>query len=117
MKALNILRGVKRLLKDPEKWTKHTMARNRHGSSVHESSPEAKCWCLSGALTYVGRKSKSRDDSKNKARDIVESLVGTIPNWNDDSRRTHKDVLNTLDLAIKKAIELDRKKRPVHPWK
>jgi len=41
------------LFTDPKRWTTLAMARDKNGSPVHETSPDACCWCLLGGMNYV----------------------------------------------------------------
>lgn len=40
------------LLEPPENWTKCALARSSTGASVEPMDPNAKCWCLVGAIMY-----------------------------------------------------------------
>jgi hypothetical protein len=44
---------VYELLEKPEAWIRENFARNKDGVMVDESSPDAVCWCLDGAVCRV----------------------------------------------------------------
>ena len=53
MKALEVLEAAKELLSSEDKWTQGALARDKNKEKVSEISPEADCWCLSGAVHRV----------------------------------------------------------------
>lgn len=85
------------LLAKPENWTQGAPARNPSGDAVAGSNPEACQWCLFGAVNkcYPGL-DQAYGDTVNKLYAGVAKRgyeQGYI-NWNDESDRTHEDVLS-----------------------
>ncbi len=79
------------LLTDESKWTKGAFARTKSGVGLwNGSSPNAVCWCLSGALQVCD----ARSETKQKIREHLK--IDFIPAWNDAPERTFDDVKNLL---------------------
>lgn len=51
--AKQALIDARDLIADPERWTKHTFARDAKGKEVDPKSPDATCFCGLGALIKV----------------------------------------------------------------
>lgn len=41
------------IIKDPEKWTQGWHAKDEYGNYVSGNSPDAVCWCSTGAITHA----------------------------------------------------------------
>ena len=84
---------VRELLSSREKWTQGESSRDSFGNPVDINSPNAVCWCLSGALYKCYRASK------------VAFLMPRVQNlfqvhvidWNDDPRTRFEDVKALVD--------------------
>jgi len=101
IKVSGILKETKCLLSSPNAWIKNSAAQDKNGKPTYPFSADAVCWCISGALDKAAAFETS---GYQKARDILESLINQpIPMWNDTRGRTHKEVLELLDQAIKLA--------------
>lgn len=93
---------------DATGWTQGELARNQDGDGVIESSPDAVCFCASGA---VWRASDSiadfrrRDAVAGRALRALSSMVGVVPDWNDAPNRTQSEVVTALRQAAEKARE------------
>ena len=85
------LKAVYKLLRAKSRWTKGTFARNRSGGHVGSDSPEAVCWCLSGAINKIG------SDAVRRAIDL-RLPDQTIAEFNDS--HTHKQVLKLIKDTI-----------------
>lgn len=74
----------------PSLWTKGAFARDGHGYQVASASPEATCWCLTGAL---GLNWPYLKDIPPEAVKVLKPRVGvSISGWNDAEDRTFADV-------------------------
>lgn len=95
-------REVRKLIE--QGWTQGAYARSASGYSVDSNStPDAVCWCLSGAIIRVATAQaipvyKIRD----RLREVLFLRVGngSIVVWNDAPLRTKEEVLALLDFAI-----------------
>lgn len=114
MNASTILERGRTLLEDHE-LTQFTFAKDKDGTSVSYSSPEACSFCTMGAFWRAAELELGHEeDSWSKAREylhyleaaMVEKVKGTntvvfgIPTWNDTPGRTKADVLDLFDKAI-----------------
>ncbi len=53
MSTLETLKAARALIEDPERWTQGAFARDAEGHSTPPCSPDAVCWCATGALRQV----------------------------------------------------------------
>lgn len=112
MEKLELLKGVRKHLSNPENWYKGGYA---PGGCVN--IPKG-CVCLLGAANYVADPDRnySRDGTNYAAETILDrGLVGCVPaaferdgfvrvaSFNDHPDTTHADILKVLDCAIAKA--------------
>lgn len=98
--VLQILRGARKLLVQPEAWTQGTECRDANGCAVgvHADADDIASRCLGRALYEAA----NRDFSASNAASVALGLHD-VPAWNDSPRRTHAQVLRRLDRAIKRA--------------
>ena len=101
----DVLRATKELLKDPKNWTQGKSARDVNSVPCEPSSPQATCWCLTGAAYKVSASLFNKSNfSENwlEALHLLQQVVpgGWIGPWNDAKDRTHAEVLNMIDLAL-----------------
>lgn len=120
MKASVILSGATELLSRRKGWTQCAMARaapdplHPAGMKVKAQSPLATCWCASGAIEVAGSPlgqpySEETAAAKNLAREYVAraaDLPGPpyIVEWNDNARRTKRQVVAAFRRAREQAI-------------
>ena len=134
MTPLEILKSARELLSDEARWTKWAFAtpvvlakRGDAVSSLPPSDPEARCFCVAGALmkaggitsgywspgSDVGQPWDTVLDAAFTLASIVaplatdddeeadgEDLVEVIAHFNDSPKTKHADVLAVLDKAI-----------------
>lgn len=95
---------IRDLLHVESRWTKGWFARDAEGNDVLTNSPNAVCFCLSGAV------SKTSPDGK---IEVVETFLNsqlpnpnydTIPDFNDDNE--HADILAFLDRCLSAASSM-----------
>lgn len=101
MTTLDVLKGARELLSDPEKWTQGWYARDAEGRPADDGNdPRAVCWCIWGACEKVaGDWSKTHG-----ATQALDSCAGGhAPTLNDAAGTTHTEILGVLDCAIAKA--------------
>jgi len=105
MNVIEALKAVKKLLQNPNHWTKGANARDINESSVNGSNPEAVKFCLIGAfdkLQWHYEELSTIDnyfaiaDAKNYLRNAIGSAF--ISDFNDNS--THKQIITALNKAI-----------------
>ena len=90
---------VKELLSDPKRWTKHANARDSNGQDCNLRSPEAVCWCITGAMSKV--RNESYEAMYHKVmKAIIKLFDGNgIVAFNDDPNTTHEMVMQVLEEA------------------
>lgn len=92
MKTSEVLSRAKELISKPENWTRAAFARDKDGTSVSWSSPDAVCFCSVGAVRRVAKEEGS--EAETPLRLVMKSIV----DYND--YRTHPEVLAAFDSAI-----------------
>jgi hypothetical protein len=92
-----ILRAARRLIEEPERWTKGAAARDSAGKRVESGDTSAQCWCAYGA---IGRATGYRVSDWDARMLLSEVVGGCISMWNDAPWRTHVEVLAAFDAAI-----------------
>jgi len=81
-------------------WTQGTRARNVHEVPVIPESPDAVCWCASGAIDGLDAAIHHHKIGALIALERTLGKYSLLTGYNDDPRRTKKDVLNLFDKAI-----------------
>ncbi|QDH83496.1 hypothetical protein [Achromobacter phage Motura] len=108
MSALTKLKEVRQLLAEPSAWRQDNYAgfRQEDGtiSACSTESPNANCFCILGALIRVGVEDGTAKDAVITQAirfgiDILYPQYCTISEFNDAPGRTHKEVLEVLDVA------------------
>lgn len=103
MKAVTVLKRARKLLSNPERWTKGAFAKDRRGQRVPSGDPKAVCYCAAGALkrcagngvlwvvatSYLVRAARRGNYSP-----------ANVWYYNDHPRRTHAQVMRWFDRAI-----------------
>ena len=93
------LEATKAIIADPGKWTREAMARDRRGDEVKPEDPEARCFCMVGALR---RAAKTNTDFELGIRALRVACKGqSIFTFNDS--HGHRAVLKALNRAINAA--------------
>ena len=94
------------LLEKPESWCQGMFAKTKEGIMVHPISPNASQWCISGAIHKVYRDDHVLNSAEleafRKLLDVLDypnNFYASIVGWNDDSKRTHAEVLALLKEA------------------
>jgi hypothetical protein len=105
--AVQVLMRAKKLLVT-KGWTKGTFARDKyHKQHLDWYSPKAACFCAGGALNRASGEDNHYAD--NYLERIIEqtgfvksswNYDSVIAVWNDDPKRTKKQVLTAFDKAI-----------------
>ena len=91
----DILRAARKLIEKPEAWTQRVFARDIRGKPTDARSKDAVCWCMTGAVIRVG------GDHHGPELSFLRKAVKGIPEqYNDDSLRSHAQVLKRFDRAI-----------------
>ena len=91
---LKVLQDAKPLLK--QGWTQGAYARNTDNKPMDYADPRAVKFCFAGALYKAG--------GGYGIIEIIQDMISPRPDvmfeWNDDKKRTQKEVLTVLDQAI-----------------
>lgn len=97
MKAIDILKGAKEVLKNPASWTQGTCARDADGTNVEVYSDEAVCFCIYGAAVKTAGW-KACGVIVEAIKPFLEDM--TVGAWNDVEGRTHAEVIAKFDEII-----------------
>lgn len=116
MKASQVLEKAKALIDTPEKWTQGHPARDAWNWKVRIDSRDATQFCMNGArwralnaVTYnatygVDDQVRQRLRLDDATRRLLREACGEyVPDWNDAPQRTHAEVMEVFDKAIKLA--------------
>ena len=99
---VQLLEGALELLSDEFRWCQGAFAKNFDGDKTKSIDPSACSYCIMGAIRH-----QANDDftAVLKTWKYIESVIGTsaIAIWNDDPKRTHNEIIETLKQAIVKA--------------
>ena len=96
---VGILRQIKRLLSDRDKWLKNSQAKNDKGRVVEPNSPDACSWCLVGALRKVC-------GSDFHTYNVVYLALAQrtdkalLTSFNDSTDTTYNDIINFINHTI-----------------
>jgi hypothetical protein len=100
MKPVTVLKKARELLSGRGKWAQGWMAFNKTGAGVSAKSPDAVCFCSLGAIDRI---TDGDVDSYTGAIDLLHSQLPndvSIPGFNDNPKRTKKQILRLFDKAI-----------------
>jgi hypothetical protein len=101
------LKEIREVLVDPMAWTQGAYCRDAEGELVEEA--QACCYCLDGAIWKVlggfGDMDEDKTSESERHNLIVEAMFpdghsGSAIRFNDDSIRTHAEVLAKIDEGI-----------------
>lgn len=103
-----ILQKARDLISDEKNWTQEEFARDEQGMWTGPLDDNAKCFCAIGAVARVSR--IDPDDyfpGEKLMQQAAFEMCGTysIASFNDS--RTHAEVLDLFDRAIKRAISAE----------
>jgi hypothetical protein len=94
--AAKVLRAARKLIEQPEAWTKEYIAQDAHDNWISPLDKRAVCWCALGALE---RASHRLGISGDLACGLLgRAIRGSIADYNDT--HTHKQVIGRFDRAI-----------------
>jgi len=96
-RTVEVLRGARGLIADPERWTRQTNARDANGDAIHPCQSGATRWCASGALIRAAARGHVLGEVK--ARRALEAATPlSLVSVND--KCGHQRVLALFDWAI-----------------
>lgn len=78
-------------------WTREVLARNKNGTVVPPTAPDAYSWCLLGAFQAIGLNDHS------PAYQFLETIHYAPVVFNDTECASQADMLSFLDMAIQSA--------------
>jgi hypothetical protein len=96
--AVAVLTKARELLAAEQRWCKRSFARTWLDIPVPAPSALARRYCALGAIMRAGRKLGL--PVKEARRALEWQTVRPIPDWNDDPRRMHGEVIAAFDAAI-----------------
>lgn len=116
LKDSTVLKKMRVLIENPDHWIKYHSAETISGNIIKAQDKSAYRFCLLGALAHIKKLENAyyRDPvSVNYIAPSIKEIYGeiSVSTFNDWSKITHKDVINVLDIAIKKATENERANR------
>jgi hypothetical protein len=88
---------VKELLSDPATWVKGAFALKANGDPTYEFDPEARHFCLIGAMIRCYRDDVEYDVAYRKLRDAIPG--NSIYRFNDNFATTHEQIMEVLTKA------------------
>lgn len=99
-KGLKLLRQVRELFEDPNKWTGGSFARDDKGHPVSFNAPNAVCWCLEGGLRKFAENNNPLSDGYIDA--VVALGENCLSDKNDDfyDNKDHSGFMEWLNNAI-----------------
>jgi hypothetical protein len=106
--AKKVLQFAKNLLRNEEHWTQSAIARDETGNPCWELNSVAERFSLTGAI-WVGAHHITPKDSFIRAdwsaTEMVMMVLGLedrsdVQKWNDDPKRTHREVVEVIQKAI-----------------
>jgi hypothetical protein len=105
--TVKILKKAKKLIADPQHWTRGASARNAQGRGVIWNNPGAVSFCSIGALHHAAGPVKKDWRAVDRAFLMLKRAAETrdIADFNDDPKTTHTDVMVAFDKAIRMAKE------------
>ena len=108
-RAVELLRHASDLIR--RGWTQHAESRDAAGDAVDPWQPTAICWSLLGALVAAleEQADSGNDLPLQELADALDALAlfvdaDSLADWNDDSARTHDDVMRALEAAAEAAV-------------
>jgi hypothetical protein len=87
--TVDVLRGAKELLSDPDRWGRG------HMYEVGVGQPSR--WCALGALLHVAGGGPAYAHAHSV---MCRTINGVVPTWNDNPNTTHADLIDAFDRAI-----------------
>ena len=97
------LRAARKLIDQPEKWTKGALKRDARGNELIISHIPVASRCASGAIMAACEFEERREVFDQLSRSINHYLgsdYDSIVEWNDRPMRTHAQVMQAFDRAI-----------------
>lgn len=86
-------------------WTQEALARNEGGWTTSPHHPQARSWCIQGALFKVTGENDIETCENpvcdNVADLLVNYLKAPIEEWNDESGRTQEEAVSALEEVLK----------------
>lgn len=105
-----VLVATRNRISAPSAWRQGVLVTSAEGEEVLFTDPAAACWCLVGAIyvsaKVVGTPRAFEDTLWAVAKTLkgpcgLDSAEEIVTSWNDDESRTHAEVLDFLNEAIK----------------
>jgi hypothetical protein len=100
VEVVEVLRAARAKIEKPECWIRYELARDYSGNWVGVCSPEARCFCIIGALAST---SSDYEAARLALLDVLPSGFCGAVDFNDAQETTHADVLALFDRAIASA--------------
>lgn len=113
MSPKEVLILARRKIEQPKGWTQENYAANKDGLGVSYTDKAAMCFCSSGAVLASSPSPTLEPESLKYLAYVVagpsvkpELYPHVVIRWNDDSERTHQEVLAVFDAAIAAASDV-----------
>jgi hypothetical protein len=93
-------------------WAHHADARDVFGNEVDVDSGEARSWTLCSAFALAGKDGIPMGDLPRALRALADITgMDSLEDWNDETGRTKREVLDALDEAIAHVEVVDALRR------
>ena len=85
-----------------DRWIRGRFACTDRGTSVDATNPKAVCFCMLGALQHVTNSRHKYETAEYDAAEFLmrRTVLATLAWWNDQTGRTHAEVLAAFSRAI-----------------
>lgn len=117
MKTSEILIEARKLIKNPDNWTKHARAKtSKHGLGVDPLNVNATCFCAVGAVQKVKNCDVDTAYTCPEVKLLSECLpanfhLDRIWSFNDDFKTKHTQIIQVFNNAIRLAIKKESQEK------
>ena len=115
-----ILKEAKTIISSPSSWCKGAMARDQRGHAVSVENGDACSWCAMGSIMLAMDRIVPSEtgmidefEMRHGAKELLIDAIGlsttkSITEWNDETQRTHGEVMEAFDKAIGRASRINQ---------
>ena len=108
MSAADLLLAARAVLAEPEHWTQGHEAVTASGAVIGCVSKAAHRFCMAGALIRAHWDTHTGESAYDDAyRHLMRATCSTVTAFNDAPHRTHAQVLDAFDAAIRLAKDAE----------
>ena len=100
MTTLELLKEVRELFLDKNKWTRGVLAKDATGMGVMPKSPTACQWCLDGALELLSDSVQIKGEARERLNRFASRYYGSQAFTQFNDNNTYEKVMELLNKAI-----------------